>query len=308
MGNKPQKATEDFENELEATEILTKTPPVSSDHPFGISVTSVVNVTTALTIAGSDSSAGAGVQADLKTFAAHGVYGTSVVTAITAQNTVGVRTIHVVPSDIVVSQIDAVADDIEIHATKIGMLASAGIVQAVATSIERWSLRNVVLDPVMMAKSGDSLLSDDALALMRSELLRLTTIVTPNAVEAAVLAGMQVVTAADACRAAEKILALGPRAVIVKGGHLEETQAIDVLVDHSGCHQLSGPRVHTRSTHGTGCTFAAALAANLALGRAVRESAEEAKRYVSLALQHGLAIGHGHELFDHFWALRFRSS
>ena len=261
----------------------------------------------ALTIAGSDSSAGAGVQADLKTFAAHGVYGTSVVTAITAQNTLGVRTIHVVPSEIVVSQIDAVADDIEIHATKIGMLASAGIVRAVATGIERWSLRNVVLDPVMMATSGDSLLSDDALALMRSELLRLTTIVTPNAAEAAVLAGMQVVTAADACRAAEKILALGPQAVIVKGGHLEETQAIDVLVDQSGCHQLSGPRVDTRSTHGTGCTYAAALAANLALGRSVHESAEEAKTYVTLAMQHELAIGHGQGLLDHFWALRLRS-
>jgi hydroxymethylpyrimidine/phosphomethylpyrimidine kinase len=142
---------------------------------------------------------------------------------------------------------------------------------------------------------------------MRSELLPLATIVTPNAGEAEVLAGMQVVTAADACRAAEKILALGPRAVIVKGGHLRETQAVDVLVDQSGCHQLSGPRVDTRSTHGTGCTFAAALAANLALGREVRESAEEAKRYISLALQHGLAIGHGHGLLDHFWGFRVRS-
>jgi hydroxymethylpyrimidine/phosphomethylpyrimidine kinase len=262
---------------------------------------------TALTIAGSDSSAGAGVQADLKTFAAHGVYGTSVVTAITAQNTLGVRSIHLIPSEIVVSQIDAVADDLEIHATKIGMLASADIVRAVARGIERWSLRKVVLDPVMMAKSGDSLLSDDALALMRSELLHLTTIVTPNAAEAAVLAGMQVVTADDACRAAAKILALGPQAVIVKGGHLKEPQAIDVLVDHSGCHQLSGPRVDTRSIHGTGCTFAAALAANLARGRSIGESAEEAKRYVTLTMRHALAIGQGHGLLDHLWTLRLRT-
>lgn len=258
---------------------------------------------TALTIAGSDSSAGAGLQADLKTFAACGVYGVSVVTAITAQNTVGVRAIHAIPSDIVTSQIDAVADDIPVDATKTGMLATAEIVRVVVASIERWSLGNVVVDPVMQATGGEALLSPDAVALVRSDLLRLATVVTPNAAEAAALAEMPVVTVRDARRAAERILALGARAVIVKGGHLDEAEAIDVLVDHSGVHQLSGPRVKTPSTHGSGCTFAAAIAANLALGRSVRESAERAKRYVSAALEHGLSLGHGHGPFDHFWSM-----
>ena len=258
----------------------------------------------ALTIAGSDPSAGAGVQADLKTFAACGVYGLSIVTAITAQNTVGVRSIFPVPAEIIVSQLDAVADDFEIHATKIGMLATIDIVRAVRTGIERWSLPNVVLDPVMMATSGEVLLSREGVDLLRSDLVRLATVVTPNAAEAAVLAGMSVVTAVDARLAAERILALGPRAVIVKGGHLDEVSAIDVLLDDSGCHQLTGPRVKTNSTHGSGCTFAAAVAANLALGRTVRHSAEEAKKYVAGALQHGLSIGHGHGPFDHFWGLR----
>ena len=263
---------------------------------------------TVLTIAGSDSSAGAGVQADLKTFAASGVYGTSVITAITAQNTVGVRSIFPMPAEIVVSQLDAVADDIEIHATKIGMLATIDIVRAGRTGIERWSLRNIVLDPVMIATSGEPLLSDEGVALLRSDLVRLAAVVTPNAAEAAVLAGIPVLTAADACLAAQRIFALGPRAVIVKGGHLDEVNAIDVLLDESGCHQLTGPRVKTSSTHGGGCTFAAAVAANLALGRTVRQSAEEAKKYVTGALQHGLSIGQGHGPLDHFWSLRLRSS
>ena len=258
----------------------------------------------ALTIAGSDSSAGAGLQADLMTFAACGVYGTSVVTAVTAQNTVGVRAIHALPSDIVTSQIDAIAEDMQIDATKLGMLATAEIVRAVVAGLERWALGRVVLDPVMLSTSGEALLSRDAVALLRSDLLRLATVVTPNAAEAAVLAEMPVVTVPDACQAAECILALGARAVIVKGGHLDEAEAIDVLLDHSGVHQLSAPRVKTRATHGSGCTFAAAIAANLALGRSVRASAEEAKRYVTAALQHGLSIGHGPGPFDHFWRSR----
>lgn len=258
---------------------------------------------TVLTIAGSDSSGGAGIQADLKTFAACGVYGTSVITAITAQNTVGVRSVFPVPAQVVCSQIDAVADDIEIHATKVGMLATTDIVRAVQGRIERWSLRNVVLDPVMIATSGAALLSPEGVDLLRSDLVRLATVVTPNAAEAAVLAGLPVVTAADARLAAERIFALGPQAVIVTGGHLDEVNAIDVLLDDSGCHQLTGPRVSTRSTHGSGCTFAAAIAANLALGRTVRHSAEEAKKYVTGALQHGLSIGHGRGPLDHFWSM-----
>ena len=261
----------------------------------------------ALTIAGSDSSGGAGVQADLKTFAACGVYGASVVTAITAQNTVGVRAIHPVPPDMVASQIDAIAEDIHIDATKLGMLATVDIVRTVVASIERWSLRNIVVDPVMLATSGEALLARDAVTLLRSDLLRLATVVTPNAAEAAVLAEMPVVTARDARVAAERILALGARAVIVTGGHLDEADAIDVLLDPSGCHQLSNARVKTSSAHGSGCTFAAAVAANLALGGSILESAEEAKRYVTAALQHSLSIGHGQGLLDHFWNLRTRN-
>ena len=259
-----------------------------------------------LTIAGSDSSGGAGLQADLKTFAACGVYGASVVTAITAQNTVGVRAIVPVPLEAVASQIDAVADDIQIDATKLGMLATADIVRTVTAAIERWSFRNVVLDPVMLATSGEPLLSRDGVAALRSDLVRLASVVTPNAAEAAVLAGLPVVTARDARVAAERILALGAGAVVVTGGHLEETDAIDVLVDRTGCWQFSGPRVGAGSTHGTGCTFAAALAANLALGRSLRESTEEAKRYVAAALAHCLSIGHGRGSLDHFWKLRPR--
>lgn len=261
---------------------------------------------TALTIAGSDSSGGAGAQADLKTFAAHGVYGTSAITAITSQNTVGVRAIHELPADVVISQIDAVAEDLDIHATKTGMLASKAIVKAVVALLERRALPNVVVDPVMVAKSGDSLLSQDALDAVQYDLLRLATVVTPNAAEAAVLADMPVITVADARRAAERIRERGSRAVIVKGGHLGDKDAVDVLVDEKGYHELRGPRIQTRATHGTGCTFAAAIAANLALGCSLRESADRAKQYVTGALQHGLAIGHGHGPLNHFWFLQLR--
>ena len=256
---------------------------------------------TALTIAGSDSSAGAGLQADLKTFAAHGIYGTSVVTAVTAQNTSGIQAIYEVPSEIVSSQIDAVASDIAIHATKIGMLATAAVVQAVVRALERWSLPNIVLDPVMIATSGERLLSRESIPIMKSDLLRLAAVVTPNAAEAAILAEMPVTTVADARQAAERIVALGAQAVIVTGGHLQETEAVDLLVDESGFHELRGPRVETGPTHGTGCTFAAAVAANLALGRSLRASAEQAKTYVAAALRHPLAPGRGRGLLDHFW-------
>lgn len=255
----------------------------------------------ALTIAGSDSCGGAGIQADLKTFAAHGVYGASAITAITSQNTLGVQAIHELPAEVVVSQIEAVVEDLEIQATKTGMLASKPIVKAIVALLERRSLPNVVVDPVMIAKSGDSLLSREALDVVQYELLRLATVVTPNAAEAAVLADMPVITVADARRAAERILELGSRAVIVKGGHLGDQDAVDVLVDERGYHELRGRRLQTQATHGTGCTFAAAIAANLALGCSLRESADRAKQYVTAALQHGLPIGHGHGPLNHFW-------
>ncbi len=261
----------------------------------------------ALTIAGSDSGGGAGVQADLKTFAAHGVYGTSAITAVTAQNTVGVTGIAALPTDIVTAQIEAVAGDIGVDAVKTGMLASAAIVEAVAAAIDTLELPSVVVDPVMIAKSGDRLLEAEAVAALKSELLRRAFVVTPNIPEAEVLAGMSIASLADAREAARRILALGPAAVIVKGGHLEGPEVIDLLYDGREFRELRGPRVEGRHTHGTGCTFSAAIAANLALGRPLAEAAERARHYVAGAIRHGLAIGHGHGPLDHFWNRAGRS-
>jgi hydroxymethylpyrimidine/phosphomethylpyrimidine kinase len=260
-------------------------------------------IPTALTIAGSDSSAGAGIQADLKTFAAHGVYGVCAITAVTAQNTTGVRDIHEIPPAVLAAQIDAVVDDFEVHAVKIGMLAGPAVVQAIVACLARYQFPQVVLDPVMLASSRQPLLAPAALDVIRSTLLGRVDVVTPNAAEAAALADLPVSTLAEARRAAQRIRAMGPRTVIITGGHLDEREAVDVVLDDSGCDELRGPRIETRSTHGTGCTFAAAIAANLACGRPARASAELAKQYVTGALQHGLALGRGPGPLDHFWAV-----
>jgi hydroxymethylpyrimidine/phosphomethylpyrimidine kinase len=259
---------------------------------------------TALTIAGSDSGGGAGIQADLKTFAAHGVYGTSAITAITAQNTVGVTGVMALPSDLVVAQIEAVAGDIGVDAVKTGMLLTAAIVEAVAAAIDTLELPRVVVDPVMIAKSGDRLLEPDAVAAVRSELLRRAYVVTPNAPEAEELAGVPVRTRGDAHEAARRILALGPHAVVIKGGHLPGAEVVDLLFDGREFVELAGPRVESRNTHGTGCTFASAIAANLALGRPLSNAVEAAKQYVAGAIRHGLDVGQGHGPLDHFWMWR----
>ncbi len=259
---------------------------------------------TVLTIAGSDSSAGAGIQADLKTFAAHGVYGASAITAITAQNTMGVYRVLELPAQMVAAQIEAVAGDLVVDAVKTGMLGSAAIAEAVAAEIESLELPRLVVDPVMVAKGGHPLLgdrADETVAAIKSVLVPLALVVTPNAAEAAVLAGIPVSSLDDAREAARRIHALGPRAVIVKGGHLEGDEVIDLLFDGSEFLEFAGPRITTRNTHGTGCTFAAALAANLALGHPLRAAVGKAKRYVTGALEHGLHIGHGHGPVDHFW-------
>ncbi len=255
----------------------------------------------ALTIAGSDSGGGAGIQADLKTFAAHGVYGLCAITAVTAQNTLGVTAVAALPADIVTAQIEAVAGDIGADAVKIGMLANAAIVEAVAAAIDTLELPNVVVDPVMVAKGGDRLLEDEAVAAIKSELLRRALVVTPNAEEAAVLADMSIASLDDARAAAKRILALGPAAVIVKGGHVPGPDAVDLLYDGRRFTELRAPRIDTRNAHGTGCTFAAAIAANLAVGRSLHEAAERAKAYVSGALRAGFAIGRGNGVLDHFW-------
>ena len=263
-------------------------------------------IPTALTIAGSDSGGGAGIQADLKTFAALGVYGTSAIAAITAQNTVGVVTAEAIAADLVTAQMEAVAGDIEVHATKTGMLATAAIIEAVAAAIDALSLPALVVDPVMVAKSGDRLLDEDAVQTLIVELLPRALLVTPNLPEAEVLAGMSIASLADAREAARRIQKLGPTAVVVKGGHGSGPELVDLLFDGHQMTELPTPRLETRNTHGTGCTFASAIAAGLARGMKLAPAVVEAQRYVAGAIRHGLAIGHGHGPLDHFWEVRGR--
>jgi hydroxymethylpyrimidine/phosphomethylpyrimidine kinase len=255
---------------------------------------------TVLTIAGSDSGAGAGIQADLKTFAALGVYGTTAITALTAQNTLGVSAVHVVPAEFVTAQIEAVVSDIGCHAVKTGMLATSAIVEAVAAAVEALDLPNLVVDPVMIAKGGDRLLDEDAVHALRTALIRLARVVTPNVPEAEVLAGMRVRSVDDMREAARRILDLGPGAVVVKGGHLESDVVTDLLLDASGETALTGPRIKGAHTHGTGCTFAAAVAARLAIGDTVQDAARAAKAYVAEAMRHGIDVGSGHRPLGHF--------
>jgi hydroxymethylpyrimidine/phosphomethylpyrimidine kinase len=258
-------------------------------------------VRAALTIAGSDSGGGAGIQADLKTFAAHGVYGTSAITAITAQNTVGVTAVSALAADLVIAQIEAVASDILLHATKIGMLANAAIVEAVAATIQELDLPQVVLDPVMLAKSGDLLLDEAAVEGLRLELLPCALVVTPNLPEAAVLCGHAVESASDVREAARRIHAMGPRAVVVKGGHGTGETLVDLLFDGERFVEFPTARIETRNTHGTGCTFASAVASHLALGHDLHDAVAGAQSYVVGAIRHGLAVGKGHGPLDHFW-------
>ena len=255
----------------------------------------------ALTVAGSDSGAGAGIQADLKTFAAHRVYGTSALTAVTAQNTRGVRAWTALSPDLVRAQIEAVAEDIGVDAVKMGMLANRAIVAVVAAAIRSLKLPNVVLDPVMVAKGGDRLLEDDAVTAIRTDLLPLADVITPNVPEAEVLAGISIGSLEDMRSAAHRILDLGPRVVLVKGGHLPGPESIDLAVTTGESFELRGPRVDTTSTHGTGCTLASAIAANLALGLETREALSRARDYVQGAILHAPRIGGGHGPLNHFW-------
>ena len=253
-----------------------------------------------LTIAGSDSSAGAGIQADLKTFAALGVYGTCAITAITAQNTRGVTAVQETPPGIVAAQIDAVVADIRPDAVKTGMLASAPIIEVVAAKVREHGLPNLVVDPVMVAKSGDRLLRDDAVTVLRELLLPLAVVVTPNLPEAEVLAGFAIDSDEDVRRAAKEIVGLGARSVVVKGGHREAAEAVDVLYDGATFRDYSAPRIDTTSTHGTGCTFASAIAAYLARGEPLAEAVGRAKEYLTEALRRAYPIGGGHGPVHHF--------
>jgi hydroxymethylpyrimidine/phosphomethylpyrimidine kinase len=260
----------------------------------------------ALTIAGSDSSGGAGIQADLKTFAALGVYGASAITALTAQNTKGVTAIHDVPPAFVAAQIDAVFSDLAVGAVKIGMLATSGVIGAVAAALDRWKVTNVVLDPVMVATSGDQLLDPDAVDALKRELIPRARVVTPNMPEAAALLGAGIATDEAAMEAqADGILALGAKAVLIKGGHGTDIQSTDVLFDGPTVTRLASKRIATRNTHGTGCTLSAAIAAGLAKGQELAVAARIAKVYVTdaIAAADRLAIGHGHGPLHHFHAV-----
>jgi hydroxymethylpyrimidine/phosphomethylpyrimidine kinase len=253
----------------------------------------------ALTIAGSDSGGGAGIQADLKTFHQLGVYGTSVITAVTAQNTVSVRMVHAIPLDVVRAQIAAVAEDLRPDAFKTGMLATAELVSTVATAIERYALEDYVMDPVMVATSGDRLLDRDAEAGLAKELLPLTRLVTPNLHEAEILTGVAVGTLDDMRRAAVRLVEQGAGAALVKGGHLEG-DAVDVLWDGTEERVWRRPRADTRHTHGTGCTLSAAVAAGLAQGRPLAEAVDRAIGYVARAIGSAPGLGSGHGPVDHF--------
>jgi hydroxymethylpyrimidine/phosphomethylpyrimidine kinase len=247
---------------------------------------------TALTIAGSDSSAGAGIQADLKTFAAHGVYGTTAITAVTAQNTTGVTAVAALDPSIVVAQIDAVISDLGADAVKIGMLANAAIARAVGEAIVRLRLGPIVLDPVLVAKGGDRLVDDEGLEVVRSVLVPLSAVVTPNLEEARALTGLDLHGVDDMRRAARMLVDLGAAAAIVKGGHLPGP-AIDVLFDGHAFVELRADRIDTRHTHGTGCTFSSAIAARLALGDDVVAAARAAKAYVTRAIAAAPGLGRG---------------
>jgi len=255
----------------------------------------------ALTIAGSDSGAGAGIQADLKTFAAHGVYGTCAITAVTAQNTLGVVCWQALEADLVTAQIEAVVADIGTDAVKIGMLANAAIAEAVAAAIRDLDLPQVVVDPVLIAKGGDRLLAEEAIATIRLELLPLAHVVTPNIPEAEALTGSSIHSLEDMRDAAMRILRLGPRVVLVKGGHAGGAESIDVCVTAAGSFDIRRPRIDTPHTHGTGCTLASAIAANLALGLPEREAIELAREYLDGAIRHAPGVGGGHGPLNHFW-------
>ena len=264
-----------------------------------------MTVPIALTIAGSDSGGGAGIQADLKTFSALGVYAASVITALTAQNTRGVAAIHDVPADFITAQLDAVFSDLAVDAVKIGMLSRPEAIRAVAAGLERWQQTLVVLDPVMVAASGDRLLAPDAIGVLTRELFPRALVVTPNLPEAAALLDAPLAQTESQMREqAERLLALGPQAVLIKGGHASGPESVDLLVSRSAVARFVAERIDTTNTHGTGCTLSSAIAAGLAKGQRLAEAVADAKHYVTEAIRAAdqLAIGGGRGPTHHFHA------
>ena len=261
-------------------------------------------VARALTIAGSDSGGGAGIQADLKTFTALKVFGMCAITSVTAQDTASVLGISDLTPEFVGLQIDAVVNDIGVDAVKIGMLSNREIAEKVAQKIIEYKLQNIVLDPVMVTSGGDPLLNPNARECLLRTLFPLSTVVTPNVIEAEIITGSSISSVEDMKRAAEKIKALGPENVILKGGHLDNsTHSIDILFDGDNCIDFKASRINTKNTHGTGCTYSAAICAGLAQGLSVRDSVQQAKDYVTLAIQNSFDLGKGHGPLNHFWKI-----
>ena len=260
----------------------------------------VANIKRAMTIAGSDSGGGAGLQADLKAFAANGVYGTSVVTTITSQNTLGVQDVLELPIDIIESQIDAILTDIGTDVVKTGMLYSSEVISAVATKLRDYDVGPIVVDPVMKAKGGAKLISDEAIDTLKNVLLPMATVITPNAPEAQDLTGIEVEDIDSAREAAIKLVELGAKSAVVKGGHFDVGPATDVLFDGEEFRLFTTRRIDTPNTHGTGCTFASATAAGLAKGKSIRESVSAAKGYVTGAIRNNFQMGSGHGPLNHF--------
>ncbi|MBI5316972.1 MAG: bifunctional hydroxymethylpyrimidine kinase/phosphomethylpyrimidine kinase [Nitrospirae bacterium] len=257
-----------------------------------------------LTIAGSDSGGGAGIQADIKSMSANGVFAMSVVTAVTAQNTEEVTDVFELPTSIVAAQIDAVFDDFDVAAVKTGMLSSAAIVETVARMLKPQNVTNLVVDPVMISKSGHLLLKPDAINVIKGQLFPLALLVTPNIHEAQQLSGIEIKTLADARRAAKIIHGFGCKHVLIKGGHLPTDRATDLLYDGRFFNVFKGEFIDTPHTHGTGCTFASAIAAHLAQGKSVNDATQAAKTYLTEAIRHSLAIGHGTGPTNHFYFLQ----
>ena len=257
----------------------------------------------ALTIAGSDSSAGAGIQADLKTFAAHGVFGVTAITAVTAQNTTGVMAVAPLAADLVAAQIEAVVSDLGVHAVKTGMLANAAIVEAVAAAVADLEVPFLVVDPVMVATSGDTLLDDEGLLAMKKELVPRAHAVTPNIPEAEMLSGVAIRNEDDSREAAKRIFAFGPVYVVITGGHGSGDRLVDLVYDGEVFTDFAAERVEGRHTHGTGCSFSAALTAHLALGRRLPEAIPLAQEYVAGAIRHAPGLGRGSGPLNHFWRL-----
>ncbi|HHY06783.1 MAG TPA: bifunctional hydroxymethylpyrimidine kinase/phosphomethylpyrimidine kinase [Clostridia bacterium] len=255
-----------------------------------------------LTIAGSDSSGGAGIQADLKTFCAHGVFGMSVITAVTAQNTCEVKAVQDISPAIIGKQIEAIFEDIEVDAVKIGMVSQIASIKIIAEKLAGYRPAHIVLDPVMVSKSGYALLNPEAATILQKELIPLSTIVTPNIYEAEIIAGIKIKSLEDMKEAARLIMGIGPLAVLVKGGHMEG-EPIDILFEGNDFTYFGAERIITRNTHGTGCTLSAAIAANLALGMNVKQAVKQAKEYITTAIRHSLAIGGGAGPTNHFYDL-----